>query len=53
MSGLKTYKKIQFEYSSLEEYEKHEEKLTERVSKAKLIEGTQQYHFYKPSDTKC
>ena len=46
------FKKIQFGFSSLSDYEKHKQELTQRFSKAMAIKGTRQYHCYKPFDSK-
>lgn len=46
------FKKIEFEYCSLDEYEKHKKHLESRFSNAKTIKGTRQYHRFKPFDKK-
>ena len=43
------FKKIHFDFSSIEEYEKHKQDLQSRFDKAKTIKGTRKYHFYRPT----
>lgn len=46
------FKNIYFELVLTEEYNAHKEKLKSRLSAAKTIIGTRQYHCYKPIDQK-
>lgn len=42
------FKKIEFNFCSLDEYKRHEEYLKERFSTAKTINGTRAFHSFKP-----
>jgi len=44
------FKKIYFDFSSVDEYEKHKQELESRFFKAKTVKGTRQYHSYIPVD---
>lgn len=42
------FKKVEFDFCTMDEYKKHETKLSSRFSTAKTIKGTRQFHFFKP-----
>lgn len=42
------FKKIDFSFSSLDDYKKHKEELEPRFSTAKTVKGTRNFHCFKP-----